>query len=93
MMTDIALAFFIGFLVGLVMRREDKDIAEQKRIYDDKLKEYESNIKYYKNLCGWHAKRYEQAANLGTAYAIRMGIAEGHTTTAISDAIRDLKGE
>jgi hypothetical protein len=56
-MTDIALAFFIGFLVGLVMRREDKDIAEQKRIYDEKLKEYEYNITYYKNLCKWHAER------------------------------------
>jgi hypothetical protein len=46
MMTDIALAFFIGFLIGLVMRRQDKDIAEQKRIYDEKLKEYEYNITY-----------------------------------------------
>jgi len=56
-MTDIALAFFIGFLIGLVMRRQDKDIAEQKRVYDDKLKEHEYNLQYYKNLCKWHVER------------------------------------
>jgi len=59
MMTDIALSFFIGFLIGLVMRPQDKDLAEQKRIYDTKLKEYETNITYYKNLCKWHVERMQ----------------------------------
>ena len=63
MMTDIALAFFIGFLIGLVMRRQDADMAEQKRIYDEKLKEYEYNITYYKNLCKWHVEQRNQNGN------------------------------
>jgi len=66
-MTDIALAFFIGFLIGLVMRRQDKDIAEQKRIYDEKLKEYETNITYYKNLCKWHVERMQHGASDNTS--------------------------
>jgi len=65
-MTDIALSFFIGFLVGLVMRPQDKDIAEQKRIYDEKLKEYEYNITYYKNLCKWHVEQRKQHGNKET---------------------------
>ena len=59
-MTEIGLAFFIGFLVGLVMRPQDKDIAEQKRIYEEKFKEYETNITYYKNLCKWHVERLNE---------------------------------
>ena len=56
MMTDIALSFFIGFLIGLVMRPKDKDLKEQMDIYNHKYEEYEKEIKYYKDLCKWHAE-------------------------------------
>lgn len=58
-MTEIGLAFMIGFAIGLIMRPRDKDLEEQKAIYDNKIEEYEKNIQYYKNLCKWHAERYE----------------------------------
>ena len=83
----------IGFMAGLFIKPKDKDLKEQQEIYDKKIIQYEIDLAYYKELCKWHTRRYEQATKLGTAYAIRMGVAEGHTTTAISDAIRDLKGE
>jgi hypothetical protein len=56
-MTEIALAFFIGFLVGLVMRPKDKDIQEQTDTYNRKCQEYEDKIKYYKDLCHWHVEQ------------------------------------
>jgi len=56
-MIEFALGFMVGFVIGLYVKPKDKDIAEQKRIYEEKLKEYEMNIKYYKNLCKWHAER------------------------------------
>ena len=63
MMIDIGLAFIIGLIVGLVMRPQDKDITEQKRIYDQKLAEYEYNIQYYKNLCKWHVEQRNAKAS------------------------------
>jgi len=57
MMTDIALAFFIGFLIGLVMRKQDKDIQEQYDLYNRQIRAQEETIQYYKNLCKWHAER------------------------------------
>ena len=56
-MTDIALSFFIGFLIGLVMRPQDKNLKEQQEIYEARYKEYEASIKYYKNLCKWHVEQ------------------------------------
>jgi len=56
-MTEIALSFFIGFLVGLVMRPKDKDIKEQTDIYNRKCQEYEETIQYYKDLCKWHVEQ------------------------------------
>jgi len=56
-MTEIGLAFFIGFLIGLVMRPKDKNLKEQQDIYEARYKEYEASIKYYKDLCKWHVER------------------------------------
>lgn len=56
-MTEIALSFFIGFLIGLVMRPKDKDLAEQQAIYDKKAMQYEIDIAYYKDLCKWHVEQ------------------------------------
>ena len=56
-MIEIALTFFIGFLVGLVMRPKDPDIKEQTDSYNRKYQEYEQEIKYYKDLCKWHVER------------------------------------
>ena len=58
-MTEIALAFFIGFLIGLVMRPKDQDIKEQTDNYNRKYQEYEQEIKYYKDLCHWHVQQKE----------------------------------
>jgi hypothetical protein len=56
-MTELALSFFIGFLIGLVIRPKDKDLKEQTDIYNRKYQEYEQEIQYYKNLCHWHVEQ------------------------------------
>ena len=56
-MTEIGLSFFIGFLIGLVMRPKDKNLKEQQEIYEARYKEYEASIKYYKDLCKWHVEQ------------------------------------
>ena len=59
-MTEISIAFFIGFMIGLVMRPKDKDLKEQQEIYDNKLFEYQKEIEYYKDLCHWHVEQRKQ---------------------------------
>ena len=56
-MTEIALAFFIGFIIGLVIRKKDPSIKEQTDNYNRKYQEYEQEIKYYKDLCHWHVEQ------------------------------------
>ena len=56
-MTEIGLAFMIGFIVGLVMRPKDKDLEEQQEIYNNKLFEHQKEIEYYKDLCKWHVEQ------------------------------------
>ena len=56
-MTEIALSFFIGFLVGLVMRPKDKDMLDDVLERNEKYRKYEEEIKYYKDLCKWHVER------------------------------------
>ena len=56
-MTELGLAFMIGFIVGLVMRPKDKDLEEQQEIYDNKVFEYQKEIEYYKDLCKWHVEQ------------------------------------
>jgi hypothetical protein len=57
---EIGLVFMIGFLIGLVMRPKDKDLQEQKKIYDKKVIQYEIDIAYYKELCKWHVEQRKQ---------------------------------
>ena len=59
-MTEIGLAFMIGFLIGLVMRPKDKDIKEQLDIYNHTYRKYEEKIKYYQDLCKWHVEQKEK---------------------------------
>ena len=59
-MTEIGLAFIIGFMIGLVMRPKDKDLVEQKEIYDKKVVQYEIDLRYYKELCKWHVQQKEK---------------------------------
>ena len=59
-MTEIGLAFMIGFMIGLVMRPKDKDLVEQKEIYDKKVVQYEIDLQYYKELCKWHVQQKEK---------------------------------
>ena len=56
-MTEIGLAFMIGFLIGLVMRPKDRDLQEQQEIFDKKEKQYDRDIAYYKQLCAWHVEQ------------------------------------
>jgi len=56
-MTEIALSFFIGFLVGLVMRPKDKDMLDDVLERNEKYRKYEEEIQYYKDLCKWHVER------------------------------------
>jgi len=65
-MTEIGLSFFIGFLIGLVMRPKDKNLKEQQDIYEARYKEYEASIKYYKDLCKWHVEQRKQNGNKET---------------------------
>ena len=50
----------IGFMIGLVMRPKDKDLVEQKEIYDKKVAQYEIDLQYYKELCKWHVQQKEK---------------------------------
>ena len=59
-MTEIALAFFIGFLVGLVMRKKDQDVVNDTMERNEKYRKYEEEIKYYKDLCHWHVEQKEK---------------------------------
>ena len=59
-MTEIGLAFIIGLMLGLVMRPKDKDLEEQKAIYDKKVIQYEIDLAYYKQLCHWHVEQRKQ---------------------------------
>ena len=56
-MTEIGLAFMIGFIIGLVMRPKDKDLEKQQEIYDNKIFEHRKEIEYYKDLCKWHVEQ------------------------------------
>ena len=56
-MTEIALSFFIGFLVGLVMRPKDKDMLDDVLERNEKYRKYEEEIQYYKDLCKWHVEQ------------------------------------
>jgi len=56
-MIEFALGFMVGFVIGLYVKPKDKDLVEQQRIYDEKVKQFEQDITYYKNLCKWHAER------------------------------------
>jgi len=65
-MTEISLSFFIGFLIGLVMRPKDKDVQEDYALYNRQIKAHEETIQYYKDLCKWHVeqrKNYGQTKN------------------------------
>ena len=56
-MTEIALSFFIGFLIGLVMRPKDQDVIADTMMRNEKYRKYEEEIKYYKDLCKWHVEQ------------------------------------
>jgi len=58
-MIDIGIALLIGFMAGLYIKPKDKDLVEQQRIYDEKVKQFEQDITYYKNLCKWHVERMQ----------------------------------
>jgi hypothetical protein len=46
---ELFIIFFVGFLVGAVLNRSKED-REQERIYEERYKDYEANVQYYKRL-------------------------------------------
>ena len=60
-MTDIFIAILFGIITGYCARPRDKDYVEQQRIYDERVKELESKIQYYKELCKWHVEQKQNA--------------------------------
>jgi len=60
-MTDIFIAIIFGIITGYCARPRDKDYVEQQRIYDERVKELEDKIQYYKQLCKWHVEQKQNA--------------------------------
>jgi hypothetical protein len=56
-MTDILIAIIFGLVTGYCAHPRDKDNEEQQRIYDERVKQLQDEIQYYKNLCKWHVER------------------------------------
>jgi len=60
---DIGIAMLIGFMAGLFIKPKDKDLTEQKEIYENKLFEYRKDVEYYKDLCKWHVEQRNKNGN------------------------------
>ena len=52
-MIDTFLAFLFGVLLGYWAKPKDPQID----LYNRNYEKYEKEIKYYKELCQWHAER------------------------------------
>ena len=46
---ELLLLFFIGFLLGAILNRSKED-REQQRVYDERYKQHQEDIAYYKKL-------------------------------------------
>jgi len=54
-MFDLICAVAIGMLLGYSLKKEPKTPAVD--ILTNQVEYYEKELKYYKNLCKWHAER------------------------------------
>jgi hypothetical protein len=54
-MIDLLCALAIGMILGYSLKKEPKPPAVD--ILSNQIEYYEKELKYYKNLCKWHAER------------------------------------
>lgn len=59
-MIEIFVAFIVGALVGYWVKPKDPELQQQIDIYNRTYQKYEKEIKYYKELCKWHAEQRKQ---------------------------------
>jgi hypothetical protein len=59
-MIEIFVAFIAGTLVGYWSKPKDPELQQQIDIYNRTYQKYEKEIKYYKELCKWHAEQRKQ---------------------------------
>ena len=63
MTIELVLGFLIGAIIGHLLKPKNKDLEEQRAIYDKKVIQYEIDIAYYKELCKWHVERNKNGQN------------------------------
>jgi hypothetical protein len=54
-MIELMCALAIGMVLGYSLKKEPKPPAVD--ILSNQIEYYEKELKYYKNLCKWHAER------------------------------------
>jgi hypothetical protein len=54
-MIDLLIAFFIGVVLGCLFKKEQHPPIVE--VLQNQVEFYEKELKYYKNLCKWHAER------------------------------------
>jgi hypothetical protein len=59
-MTELFIAFLAGALAGYWARPKDPELKQQTDLYNRTYQKYEQEIKYYKDLCKWHAERNQE---------------------------------
>jgi hypothetical protein len=59
-MIDLLFALVIGMALGYCLKREQKPPVLD--ILNSQVEHYEKELKYYKDLCKWHAERKYQPA-------------------------------
>jgi hypothetical protein len=54
-MIELLFALFIGIIIGYLLKKEPKPIDGDG--LTNQIEHYEKELKYYKDLCKWHAER------------------------------------
>jgi len=54
-MFELLFALFIGMMIGYLLRKDNQPPIAT--ILENQVEYYEKELKYYKDLCKWHAER------------------------------------
>ena len=54
-MIDLLFSLFIGMILGYCLKKEQKPPIVD--TLNNQVEHYEKELKYYKDLCKWHAER------------------------------------
>jgi len=54
-MFELLFALFIGMMIGYLLRKDNQPPITT--ILENQVEYYEKELKYYKDLCKWHAER------------------------------------